>query len=249
MTTVWSPARFESNRDVAIDQLPLIEDADVVPVADGIDIWDSWPIRTPDGSIADVCGHVTWVALAAPAVGDPGVRHNIAEHRVLLAADDGTFVDLGPLFDDGDALGSRQWAGSTVLDGDRLHAYYTAAGVVGADPPGFRQRLAAATATVVCVNGSPRFVDWSAHLEILKPDPERYDTADETSGEPGFIKAFRDPFPFIHPPRASNICSSRDRWRPQHRRRSSTEQSASLAATARRSTIGSCSIRWSPPTG
>ena len=249
MTTVWSTARFESNRDVAIDQLPLIEDADVVPVADGVDIWDSWPIRTPDGSIADVCGHVTWVALAAAAVGDPGVRHNIAEHRVLLAADDGTFVDLGPLFDDGDALGSRQWAGSTVLDGDRLHVYYTAAGVVGADPPGFRQRLAAATATVVCVNGSPRFVDWSAHLEILKPDPERYDTADETSGEPGFIKAFRDPFPFIDPASGEQYLLFTGSLAPT----ASTSKFNGAIGIARRNgeplDDWERSIRWSPPTG
>ena len=121
VTTVATPGSVRVEPRRGDRPMPLIEDADVVPVADGIDIWDSWPIRTPDGSIADVCGHVAWVALAAPAVGDPGVRHNIAEHRVLLAADDGTFVDLGPLFDDGDALGSRQWAGSTVLDGDRLH--------------------------------------------------------------------------------------------------------------------------------
>jgi len=45
----------------------------------------------------------------------------------------------------------------------------------------------------------PRFVDWSDHVEILQPDPERYDTADQSSGEPGFIKAFRDPFPFVDP--------------------------------------------------
>jgi levansucrase len=197
--TAWSRAQFESHRADSIDRLPLIEDADVVAVADGIDIWDSWPIRTPDGSIADVCGHVVWVALAAPAVGDPGLRHDIAEHRAFLVDHDGSFVDLGPLFSDANALGTRQWAGSTVLDGDRLHAFYTAVGIPGADPPGFRQRPAAATATVECVNGSPRFVEWSTHVEILQPDPERYDTADETSGQPGFIKAFRDPFPFGDP--------------------------------------------------
>ena len=134
VTTVWSPARFEST---AMWRSTNCRHR-------GCRRGPSCRRRRHLGLVADshtrrfdrrCSGHVTWVALAAPAVGDPGVRHNIAEHRVLLAADDGTFVDLGPLFDDGDALGSRQWAGSTVLDGDRLHAYYTAAGVVGADPP------------------------------------------------------------------------------------------------------------------
>jgi levansucrase len=192
--TAWSRAHVEASSAGSIDQLPVIDDHDVVAVGDGsIDIWDSWPIRTRDGSIADVCGHVVWVALAAPAVGDPGLRHDIAQHRAFMHADNGSFVDLGPLFGDGTPLGSRQWAGSTVLDGDRLTAFYTATG------PGFRQRLAAATATIDCNGGLPRFVDWSEHVEILQPDPGRYDTADQTSGEPGFIKAFRDPFPFLDP--------------------------------------------------
>ena len=193
VTAAWSRQQLDSRRADSIDRLPLIDDDDVVPVSDAIDIWDSWPIRAPDGSLAEVCGHVVWVALAAPAVGDPGLRHDIAEHRVFRSNDDGSFVDLGPLFPDGAALGSRQWAGSTVLDGDRLTAFYTATG------PGFRQRLAAATATVDCDGELPRFVDWSQHVEILEPDPDRYDTADQTSGEPGFIKAFRDPFPFVDP--------------------------------------------------
>jgi levansucrase len=192
VTAVWSREQFDARHADSIDQLPVIDDADVVRVSESVDIWDSWPIRTRDGSIADVCGHVVWVALAAPAVGDPGLRHDIAEHRAFMQRADGTFVDLGPLFDD-NPLGSRQWAGSTVLEGDRLTAFYTAAG------PGFRQRLAAAMATVACSGGQPRFVDWSDHIEILQPDPGRYDTADQTDGEPGFIKAFRDPFPFVDP--------------------------------------------------
>ncbi len=196
--TAWTRGHLATLQERAVGQLPPIVESDVVPVADGVDIWDSWPIRTTDGSIADVCGRVAWVALSAPAVGDPGLRHDIAQQRVFSADDDGSFADLGPLFPAGDPLGTRQWAGSTVLDGDRLHAYYTAVGVPGADPPGFRQRLAIATATVSCDDGRPRFGDWSEHVEI-HPDPDWYDTVDQIHGEPGFIKAFRDPFPFVDP--------------------------------------------------
>ncbi len=196
MTTIWS--RIHVDQLDVVDRLPFIADSDVVPVAEGIDIWDSWPIRTPDGSIADVCGEVVWVALAAPYDDDAGRRHDVAELRAIVRHDDGTFTDLGPLFD-GTPLGNRQWAGSTVLDGDRVIAYYTAAGVPGASTPGFRQRPAMATATLQCVGGAPRFVGWSEHVEILQPDPAGYDTADHADGEPGFIKAFRDPCPFVDP--------------------------------------------------
>lgn len=178
--TAWTRADIGALRPGAVGQLPLIEESDLVPVVDGVDIWDSWPIRTPDGSIADVCGHVLWVALAALAVGDPGSRHDVARQRAFLANDDGSFADLGPLFPAGDPLGARRWAGSTVLDGDRLHAYYTAVGIVDADPPGFRQRLAVATATVSCHDGWPRFGNWSAHVELFQPDPKWYERLSDT---------------------------------------------------------------------
>ncbi len=198
MTAVWSRKHVAQLDGASVDRLPFITDRDVVPVVEGIDIWDSWPIRTPAGSIADVCGNVVWVVLATPFDDDPSLRHDVAELRAVVWHDDGTFVDLGPLFD-GTPLGNRQWAGSTLLDGDRVIAYYTAAGLPDASPPGFRQRPAMATATVQCVDDAIRFVGWSEHVEILQPDPARYDTADDADGEPGFIKAFRDPFPFVDP--------------------------------------------------
>ena len=116
-----------------------------------------------------------------------------------MADDDGSFTDLGPLFPAGEPLGARQWAGSTVLDGDRLLGYYTAVGIAGADKPGFRQRLAVATARLSCSGGRPRIDQWSDHVELFQPDPRWYDTVDEVDGEPGYIKAFRDPSPFVDP--------------------------------------------------
>lgn len=195
--TAWSPEHVAALDVSNVDWLPVIRRSDVVPIADDIDIWDSWPIRRPDGSLADVCGHPVWIALAAPAVDDPALRHDVATHRAFWSID-GAFVDLGPLFADTDPLGTRQWAGSTILDGDRLVAYYTAVGTVGAKPTGFRQRLAVATARLRCDSGTPKFVDWSAHVEI-QPDPRWYDSVEQIDGEPGFIKAFRDPHPLVDP--------------------------------------------------
>lgn len=197
--TRWTRKQVAAIAHDTVGRLPLIQASDVVSVVPGIDIWDSWPVRTPDGSIADVCGHVVWVALATPAVGDPDLRHDIARQRAFMANDDGTFSDLGLIFDVNDPLGARRWAGSTVLAADLLYVYYTAAGVPDADPPGFRQRLAAATARLSCLDGRPHLEDWSNHVELFEPDLRWYDAADQFDGEPGFIKAFRDPFPFIDP--------------------------------------------------
>ena len=81
--TAWTRAQLDVRHADSIDELPVVDDDDVIPVANGIDIWDSWPIRNTDGSVADVCGHGVWVALAAPATGDQGLRHDIAEHRAF----------------------------------------------------------------------------------------------------------------------------------------------------------------------
>ncbi len=197
--TAWTQDHLDLLRPGAVGQLAVIVDSDIVPVVEGIDIWDSWPIRNPDGSVADVCGQVVWIALAAPSVGDPGLRHDIARQRAFALNDDGTFTDLGLVFDVNNPLGARRWAGSTVLDGDRLSAYYTAVGIADAEPSGFRQRPAVATATLSCQHGHLRFDDWSDHVEVLQPDPRWYDNVDQIDGAPGFIKAFRDPFPFIDP--------------------------------------------------
>jgi levansucrase len=154
-----------------------------------IDVWDMWPVRTPDGAVADVCGAEVWVGLTAPSVGHPGERHNLARLR-LLQRGDGSWSDLGPLFSDGASPGSREWAGSTVLHDDgRLSAFYTAAGTRGG-PSSFQQRLFVAEGRLSCPDVS---VTWGPHTELVEADGIRYTVVDQAEGEPGFIKAFRDP--------------------------------------------------------
>jgi levansucrase len=102
---------------------------------------------------------------------------------------------------DGASAGSREWAGSLVFDPDtgRISAYYTAAGVRGEASKTFEQRIMGASALVHCQAGRPQITGWSNHREIIKADGERYMAADQDTGAPGFIKAFRDPFYFRHP--------------------------------------------------
>ena len=245
--TAWTQDHLDLLRPGAVGQLAVIVDSDIVPVVEGIDIWDSWPIRNPDGSVADVCGQVVWIALAAPSVGDPGLRHDIARQRAFALNDDGTFTDLGLVFDVNNPLGARRWAGSTVLDGDRLSAYYTAVGIADAEPSGFRQRPAVATATLSCQHGHLRFDDWSDHVEVLQPDPRWYDNVDQIDGAPGFIKAFRDPFPFIDPATGTEYLFLTASLSPE---RSTSEFNGAIGiahAPAAGSRIGNSSSRWSLP--
>jgi levansucrase len=197
MTTAWTRAHLDR---IAADPpiAPVITRDQVRPVFTSHDAWDLAPLRLPDGQLADPgCGPV-WMALSAPAVGDPGARHDRA--RLRLAAHPGAgWRDLGDVFPAGASLGSREWAGSAVLwPDDRVTVFYTAAGRQGETRPTFLQRIVSATASLG-PDGSPFLDSWGPHREVVQPDGARYMPADEDDGAPGFIKAFRDPFFFRDP--------------------------------------------------
>jgi levansucrase len=186
VSTAWTREHLQGDLARPETMTPVLRD--VPRMLAEIDVWDMWPVRTPNGSVAAVCGDELWVGLTAPAVGHPGERHDVARLRLMRKASR-TWDDLGPLFPDGASPGSREWAGSTVLDGDRLLAYYTAAGTRGG-PPSFRQRLMVAEATVSCPGP---LLAWGDHREVVHADGDRYTVVDQAEGVPGFIKAFRDP--------------------------------------------------------
>lgn len=192
MTTAWRPEDLVGDlRDPGTLTPVLGQLRRMLP---DIDIWDMWPVRTPTGAVADVCGGEVWVGLSAPATGHPGERHDQARLRMMRRQGDG-WVDLGPLFPDGASAGSREWAGSTVLDPATgvLSAYYTAAGIRGEQHRTFRQRLMVAEAQLTCTADRP-VLTWGEHRELVAADGARYVVVDQEGGEPGFIKAFRDPF-------------------------------------------------------
>ncbi len=165
----------------------------------GTDFWDLWPICAPNGTVATPCGAQVWAGLSAPATGHPSRRHDEARIRLVLLERAG-WDDLGQLFPEGASPGSREWAGCLVLEPTgMLSAFYTAAGERGELTPTFRQRIMGASARLRCVSGRPEISGWSAHRELLVADGVRYLPAVETTGRPGFIKAFRDPFFFSDP--------------------------------------------------
>ena len=196
--TVWSREDLAGLVDYPANQMPVIAPGTVEKLVPGIDLWDIWPFRLRDGSLAEVGGRQIWAALSAPAVGDPGGRHDVARIR-MISTDGAAWSDHGNLFPDGASLGSREWAGSCVVRGDRVQAYYTAAGRRGESSPTFGQRIAGAAGRLVGEGETLGVADWEEHRQVLVSDGERYHRADEAEGEPGFIKAFRDPFPFTDP--------------------------------------------------
>lgn len=201
MTTAWRTDDLATLHPSPRTTASVIDGSDLVPMAPGFDVWDVGPVRTPAGAVAVVDGIELWLALSAPAVGDPGHRHDIARLRLIAGTPTDGWRDLGLLFDDVTSLGSREWAGTGIFDDatGTLEVLYTAVGSVDGSLPTFTQRIGTSTARVTRDGGALRFVDWTPHRELIAADGEIYDRTDSTDGVPGFIKAFRDPFPFRDP--------------------------------------------------
>ncbi len=201
VTTAWNREHVAALGHDHATCTPVIATESLTRLVPGLDFWDLWPVRTPDGAVADVHGYEVWAGLSAAAVGDPGGRHDVARIRLVGRAVGGGWEDLGPLFPDGASAGSREWAGATLLDAGSgvVTAYYTAAGTRGETSRTFRQRIFTATGRLDVVDRVPRVGGWSEHTEVLVADGRRYVLVDAADGVPGFIKAFRDPFPFRDP--------------------------------------------------
>jgi levansucrase len=198
--SAWTAEHVARLADAPGPELPVIRPSDLVRMVDGHDAWDIAPVRTPDGDLAMIGGEVLWLALSAPAVGDPGLRHDVARLRMVAEGRDG-WRDLGPLFPEGASLGTREWAASAVYDAatETLEVLYTAAGGRDGSAPRFTQRIVACRARVVVEDRHVRFSGWTEHRVVLEADGVLYAPTAVEDGAPGFITAFRDPFPFRDP--------------------------------------------------
>lgn len=162
------------------------------------DIWDSWPVQEEDGSTTVVDGAQLWMALSAPAVGDPEERHHHARIRLLARTAD-HWHDLGDAFPDGASLGSREWSGSAVRRPDgTVSVFYTAAGHRGEARRTFHQRIVEARPRLTTEGGAPRLAGGGEHRVLVHPTAP-YLPADDIDGDPGRIRAFRDPGWFRDP--------------------------------------------------
>ncbi|WP_294290248.1 glycoside hydrolase family 68 protein [uncultured Sphingomonas sp.] len=193
----WTPDHVAAIGDGAGAAAPLIATVPP-PVLPGIDIWDHWPIIDRAGRTVSFPGGPLIVALTAPILPDPDDRHAIARLRLLQAGPEG-WRDFGHLLPDGFDPGSREWAGTTVLerDGRTLSLFYTSAGIRGEAKATFLQRLLLTRGKLAIVGGEARALDWSLPEEIVVPDDILYQSDMTGGGAVGAIKAFRDPFPFV----------------------------------------------------
>ena len=177
--------------------IPRIAAHDVVPLVEGVDLWDCWPLARTDGSTARISGREFWFFLSAPRLSDPHRRHAVARIRMMSRTSAG-WRDHGPVLAHGSGPGSREWAGCAVIcdDGEAVTLFYTAAGDRDAPDITFSQRIVAATARM----DGGMISDWQAPAEVIAADGVRYAPADDThEPAPGMLKAFRDPFHFRDP--------------------------------------------------
>jgi levansucrase len=196
----WAACDIENISRGAIPVLPEIELRHVKPIIPGVDLWDLWPLRRPDGQVAAFGGRTLWFALSAPAVGDPELRHGAARIRLLLN-EHGSWIDCGPALPEGFSPGSREWSGSAVLESDScvMTLYFTVAGRRGETQTTFEQRLFEARGDLVFEGGRINIKNWRGLMESVVSDDRDYVLVNQREGAPGIIKAFRDPEYFRDP--------------------------------------------------
>ncbi|PAX06641.1 glycoside hydrolase family 68 protein [Sphingomonas lenta] len=189
----WTPEHVAAIGRAPVPSAPLITAAP--RVIEGVDLWDHWPVLEEKGDLAEIAGGLLVVALSAPVLPDPDARHAMARLRLLHRRGE-TWRDLGPLLPDGFSPGSREWAGSAVVDRERrrLTLYFTAAGARGEAAVTFDQRLFETSAALDVAGDAVRLGDWTRPAEIVRPDGVTYETDMAGGGAVGTIKAFRDPY-------------------------------------------------------
>jgi levansucrase len=205
-TAEWTVDAAEQIERTDANTAPVI--GDLEEVAPNLHVWDSWPLRNRDGSVACVDGWTVLFSLTSADALLPGKRHDVAEIRYFYSKDGQDWQLGGNVFVPGRPEGNRQWASSAVYDQDteEVFMFYTATGresvVDNPYPPSeditYEQRLALAEG--VTLRTSESGVDFEGkweHSIILTADGEMYQTR-EQSGD-GIIYSFRDPWYFRDP--------------------------------------------------
>lgn len=193
----WTRAQVEQIEINGTNTAPLIMEP-FPRISPDLWIWDMWPLIEKDGSIAVLPGG--WrvlFALSVPKNILPGKRHDVARISYFYSRNGLDWIQGGYVFEEGTALGSRQWAGSAMIDNGTIHYFYTATGRRGETQITYEQRIALASSGYFSDLDGVELVDFSPHQVILEPDGILYQTEEQSSG--GIIYAFRDPFFFKDP--------------------------------------------------
>ena len=214
MASIWTRGDLEGLHQDTYVTAPLMIHPEGF-FEDGVYVWDAWPIRNPDGSVAEIDGWVVKVGLSAAwaEVEETGWDfYTISTWRYWYTRD-GDWRPGGVIFERDEALGSRQWAGSTFYDPNtqQVTFYYTATGRPdaasieddmpdheisihneSAGRPSTEQRLAMVTATVSASADGIAFDDFGEHEIIAEADGRLYDTQG-TYLASSAVYGFRDP--------------------------------------------------------
>lgn len=156
--------------------------------------WDMWPVQDADGKPMTRAGRELWMALTAPNRGDPALRHFEAKIHWIERLGK-SWIDRGPAMPDRAVPYEREWAGSALYHRGVITLFFTAAGSAERKG-GYRQELWQADVTIG-EGGYPK--EWTFPTPLVTGYGPHYMPADAHDGEPGMIKAFRDPAYFRDP--------------------------------------------------
>ena len=220
MASIWSMQDLEGLVQDAPVTLPLMIH-EPEPFEEGVLVWDAWPIRNPDGSVAEIDGWVVMVGLSAEEeeMEETGWEFFTLSTWRYWYTRDGEWRPGGIVFPREEALGTRQWAGSTFYDPESQEVtfYYTAVGRPDAESieddmpegrvsihneaagrPLVEQRLALVTASVQASDDGIAFDEFGEHEIIAEADGVLYDTI-ETYLASEAVYGFLDPEYLVDP--------------------------------------------------
>ncbi|MDW8476810.1 glycoside hydrolase family 68 protein [Streptomyces scabiei] len=196
---VWSRADALKLRQDRTNTAPRVS-PDFPVMTDKVWVWDTWPLTELTTKTATYKGWHVIFSLTAPRSVPFGDRHWYAKIGYFYSRDAKSWKYGGDLFKPGTSFGSREWAGSTALVGDKVHSFYTASGRDngGVDPSDALQRLAQATGKIHADRKRVWFSGFQDHRIIAEADGKLYQTLQQSQAGP-IIYAFRDPFVFRDP--------------------------------------------------
>ncbi|MEU3887978.1 glycoside hydrolase family 68 protein [Streptomyces sp. NPDC029041] len=198
-TAVWSRADALKLKQDRTNTAPRVS-PDFPVMSDKVWVWDTWPLTKLNTRTATYKGWHVIFSLTAPRSVPFGDRHWYAKIGYFYSRDAKSWKYGGDLFPAGTSFGSREWAGSTALVGDKVQSFYTASGHDngGVDPSDALQRLAQATGKIHADKNRVWFSGFRDHRIIAEADGKMYQTLEQSQQGP-IIYAFRDPFVFRDP--------------------------------------------------
>jgi levansucrase len=199
-TAVWSRAQALKVMRDPTNTKPRIP-PDFPVMSDDVWVWDTWPLTNLNTRPVRYKGWHVIFSLTAPRTVPFGDRHWWARIGYFYSRDGSSWRYGGHLFPRRSPFGSREWAGSAVIVGNQVNAFYTASGGDG-NEPGERanplQRLAHASGRIHADDDGVWFTGFRNHRIIAEPEGRMYQTLEQSQAGP-IIYAFRDPFVFRDP--------------------------------------------------